>query len=363
MRDLIHSMRAPWECLRCGRIFNDLSYISCVGTCHPCFETELAAEKEQEHQKAMRDLQERQVALLESLTGAPSGEAAKADPSPNRCKLTRENNAKSAEQQQLSFDEISIDERRMIVDPNNANYPLNKFVGNKEAVRRISHIIFSALGNRNRDCSEYSFALCGPASTGKTYLVKLFADVLKIPFVSIDPQSVESVHDIFVEIEKICAKDERISLVEYPGGRYFLPPMIVFIDGVHKLRNSIVHGLLKATEPNGRVMVTEKGYEVLTHKVCWIIAANDRSDLLDAFDTRFQKVNLQRYSLEEIAQIVKMNNADFGDDLCLLVARYSGDAPREALAFARDMSVEKEMSGSESWEEVAKAVASLRGAM
>jgi Holliday junction resolvasome RuvABC ATP-dependent DNA helicase subunit len=265
------------------------------------------------------------------------------------------------DQHQLAFDPIDIECRRWLVSPDNPDYQLNKFVGNKEAVKRLSRAVFSALGKPNRDCSEYSFAICGPASTGKTYLAKLFADVLKIPFVSIEPQSIESVHDIFVEMERVCAEDERISLIEYPGCRYFLPPMIVFIDEVHNLKNSVVQGLLKATEPNDRIMVTEKGYEIRTDKVCWMIATTDRGDLFDAFDTRFQKVNLQLYSMKEMAEIVKMNNPDFDEDVCLLVAKYNSQVPREALAFARDMRVEKEMSGSDSWEDVAKVVAKDHG--
>lgn len=265
------------------------------------------------------------------------------------------------EQHELRFDPIDVEQRRLIVSPDNPHYQLNKFIGNKEAVKRLSRAVFSALGKPNRACPEYSFALCGPASTGKTHLAKLFADVLKIPFVSIEPQSIETVHDIFVEMEKVCAQDERVSLVEYPGNLYRLPPMVVFIDEVHNLKNSVVQGLLKATEPNDRIMVTEKGYEVLTEKVCWMIATTDRGDLFDAFDTRFQKVNLQLYSMKEMAQIVKMNNPDFSEEVCLLVAKYNSQVPREALAFARDMRVEKEMSGVESWEEVAKIVAKDHG--
>ena len=198
-------------------------------------------------------------------------------------------------QQQLVFDVPDAETRRHIVSPGNKDFELNHFVGNKEAVRRLSRAVFAALGKENRDCSDYSFALCGPASTGKTYLAKLFAKVLGIPFVVIEPQSVKKVQDIFNEIEKACVefKGHDISLVEYEGSRYFLPPMVVFIDEVHNLKDSIVQGLLKATEPNDRLMVTENGYQVKTDKVCWMIATTDRGDLFDAFDTRFQKVNLR----------------------------------------------------------------------
>jgi Holliday junction resolvasome RuvABC ATP-dependent DNA helicase subunit len=264
-------------------------------------------------------------------------------------------------QKELIFDPIDLETRRKLVDPKNPEFELNKFIGNNEAVRRLSRAVFSALGKEDRCCSDYSFALCGPASTGKTYLAKLFAKSLQIPFVSVEPQSIKKTHDLFLEIEKTCAAfNEEISLVEYQGNRYFLPPMIIFIDEVHNLKKSVVQGLLKATEPNDRIMITEEGYEVYTKKVCWMIATTDRGDLFDAFDTRFQKVNLRLYSRKEMAKIIKMNNPDWNDEVCLLVAKYNSIVPREALAFARDMRVEQEMCGG-NWEDVAAVVAQDHG--
>ena len=263
------------------------------------------------------------------------------------------------EQQELIFDVPTADERRRHVSPDNPDFELNSFIGNEEAVRRLSRAVFSALGKENRDCSEYSFALCGPASTGKTHLSKLFAKALGIPFVVIEPQSVKRVHDIFEEMEKACVnfKGHDLSFVEYDGNSYYPPPMVVFIDEVHNLRNSVVQGLLKATEPNDRVMVTEEGCEVITDRICWMIATTDRGDLFDAFDTRFQKVNLRLYSKREMARIIGMNNPDWDEEVCEVVAKYNSQVPREALAFAKDMRVEREMSGGAPWEEVAATVA------
>jgi len=265
-------------------------------------------------------------------------------------------------QRQMIFPVLSAEERRRAVDPKNPEFELNKFIGNKKARRRLSRAVFSALGKTNRCCADYSFALCGPASTGKTHLAKLFAASLGIPFVSIEPQSVRRVHDILLAIEKACREHhEDIALVQNEDGRYILPPMVVFIDEVHNLKKSVVQGLLKATEPNDRSMVTEEGFEVATNNVCWMIATTDRGDLFDAFDTRFQKVNLRLYTKREMARIIKVNNPDWDDEVCSLVAKYNSQVPREALAFARDMRVEHEMSGGESWEKTAAAVAEDHG--
>lgn len=269
-------------------------------------------------------------------------------------------------QNQIYFHVRSSEQRRWMIDENNPNCPLNKFIGNKEAIRRLSRAAFSAFSKENRDCSDYSFAICGPPSTGKTYLAKLFASTLELPFVQIEPQAIKKVHDIFLETQKVCKEYSKgviagsLSLHDYGGNKYVLPPMIIFIDEVHNLKSSVVQGLLKATEPKDRVMFTELGYYVSTSKVCWIIATTDRGDLFDAFDTRFQKVSLRLYSKQEMSRIVKMNNPDWSNELCLLVAEYNSHVPREAIAFAKDMRVEYEMNPN-LWKEIAKSVAKDHG--
>lgn len=265
-------------------------------------------------------------------------------------------------QNQLDFPVLPREERRWAVSSDNPDFALNRFIGNEEAIRRLSRAVFSALGSSNRCCSDYSFAICGPASTGKTYIAKLFAESVGLPFVSVEPQSVRRVQDIFDEVCRVCEEhNESIRIVPNDDGTYMLPPMVVFIDEVHNLRRSVVQGLLKATEPNDRSMVTEDGLQVDTSNVCWMIATTDRGDLFDAFDTRFQKVNLRLYTREEMARIIRMNNADWSEEVCLLVAKYNSHVPREALAFARDMRVEHEMNGDISWEEAAKIVARDHG--
>jgi len=287
------------------------------------------------------------------------------------------------EQLEIRFwDEVppSDETRKWWVDRRNYDCPFRSFVGNEKAVKRLRRAAFVALGRHNHCCSEYAFALCGPASTGKTTLARLFAETLKLPFVEIQPQQVSKVHDIFEEIERVCREtviydgdDEyTLELVDYnelPGEdeadkrrrmrRYILPPMIVFIDEVHELKNNVEQGLLKATERNDGQLATEFGVEADARRVCWFIATTDRGDLTTQFDTRFRKVQLRLYSRDEVAQIIQLKNPDWDASICKLVAKYS-NIPREANDFAMDMRAEHQMNGGK-WEDVAAIVATEYG--
>lgn len=274
-------------------------------------------------------------------------------------------------QQQVLFRDLSLTERRWAVDPVNPECPFNRFIGNEKVIKRLGRAAFKALGRTNRACNDFAFALFGPASTGKTTLATLFAEVLQLPLCIIQPQSVRRVQDVFLAVKKVLAhpwiieKDgsrAELSLVEvdYPKN-YIFPPMVVFIDEVHNLNRKVVQGLLKATERNDAQLVTEEGITVDCGYVCWLIATTDRGGLFDAFDTRFEKLNLRLYNKAEMAKIINLVNKDWDHEICEIVARYCSFVPREALTFAKDMRIEAEMSESSDWAQVAATVANDHG--
>lgn len=259
--------------------------------------------------------------------------------------------------------------------------PFSKFVGNEKAIRRLKRSLFSALGRSDHSCPD-NLAFLGPASAGKTVLNKLCADVLSIPFVEIHPRSITTGDDLLQRIAESldnfllpsdpehgvahAVRERSIKSVvtlelEPEGNKVVIPPCWILFDEVHALKKNVEQMLLKATERGDRTLVTENGWVVDLSNVTMAIATTDRGLLFDAFDTRFTKIHLRYYSKAEIANIVKIVNPEWSDEVCSLVSRYGGLVPREALGFAHEMRLENEMNPDSSWEEIAWIVAQDHG--
>lgn len=251
----------------------------------------------------------------------------------------------------------SPEERLAWLEPSNPKSPYYGFIGNRKAIDKLIRMDFEALGNHNHVCRELAVAFLGQPSTGKTELARRHAKANGLPTVEFSPKSLKTTHDLFEGVRDVCLK-HGLPLVQLgEPDNYILPPVNIFIDEVHALSPAVVQGLLKATEYKDSILVTEKKVTVNCTNVHWMIATTDRGRLFDAFDTRFMKVILNLYKKDEIAEIVQMNYPDWTLDTCKLVAHYCGRVPREALAFAREMRLEKGMRPKASWAEAAAKVA------
>lgn len=263
-----------------------------------------------------------------------------------------------------NFSRISDQENRDLVDSTNSKSPFHGFIGNELAIKRLSLLAFTALGSDYHICKQ-SFALLGPASTGKTTLAKMFSKILDLPFIEIHPQSVKSIDDLLDKIENVLKQskidDEATLKLVYNKDRATLPPCIIFIDEVHDLSKKIVQGLLKAVEPNDSSLETLDGRIIDTQYATWIIATTDRGLLFDAFDTRFMKIMLQAYSRDQIAKILHFNNPSWSFEVCELASKYSSNIVREANQFAYEMINYSNMHPELSIYEVADEVAELNG--
>lgn len=255
----------------------------------------------------------------------------------------------------------TVEQRRAAVSRDNSACPFSRFVGNEKAIRKLQAAAFDALGKENHLCRDLAFALYGPASCGKTTLAKMYAKVVELPFVEVSPKSVKSMDDLFELIERVL-KEQGVPLVEVVRRDYYvMPPTVLFFDEVHTVSQSVVDGLLKATEHSDGMLVTESGKTVNCYNVCWMLATTDEGKLFDAFRTRFSPVNLKYLPKKDIAKIVSLAHPDFDGETCDLVAHYNSRVPRKALEFARYMKLVHQMEPGRSWAVVAQEVASDEG--
>lgn len=224
---------------------------------------------------------------------------------------------------------------------------------------RYNHSLGCSIVGKQGYTTE-SCAIVGESSTGKTHLARLLAQSADIPFVEIQPHSVETTHDIFSKIKKEFSKS-KTPLVELRPGFFRLPPCIVFIDEVHELRGQLKNGegLLNAMEPTDAILQTVKNETVDCFNVCWIVATTEIGKLFHAFKTRLDIIHLHPPGLEEVAKIIQIDNSDWNLDLCRLIAKYCR-VPREAKRFASDVRTQHDFFSS-SWEDAARHVANSKG--
>lgn len=250
----------------------------------------------------------------------------------------------------------SESEKLEAVSRDNPKSPFSRFIGNDKAVRKLQTAAYVALGHPNHEMRDLAFSVFGPSSSGKTTLVRLYAETVELPYVEVSPKQIKSLDDLFKEFSRVLS-EANFPLVEVKPSHYTIPPTVVLIDEVHALSNNVVQGLLKATEYNDGIMATETGKIVNTQHITWFIATTDEGKLFDAFRTRFSPLVLQLLNKREVSRIVKLAHPELSQEVCDTVAHYNSRVPRKALEFARYMKMFKLMYRHLSWDAVAKQVA------
>ena len=90
--------------------------------------------------------------------------------------------------------------RRYVTDPASPVCPLSRFVGNVQAKQVMQRAAYAAWGRENHCCADLSFAMVGPASSGKTTLARLFGETVRLPFIEIPPNGVRSPREMYDHI-------------------------------------------------------------------------------------------------------------------------------------------------------------------
>lgn len=125
---------------------------------------------------------------------------------------------------------------------------------------------------------------------------------------------------------------------------------ILFFDEIHSLQAKVLEGLYKIID-KGTFYDTELCMDLPIPNVRFVFATNILKPLPEAFKNRCRFVELQKYSEEELAQIVHLANPDLDIKSIPSIIRASKGVPRTALSLAKSMKAGMITEGYDSLDE------------
>jgi Holliday junction DNA helicase RuvB len=203
------------------------------------------------------------------------------------------------------------------------------FIGNRQAVYLLKMELTLAL-KENPPRFRKNILLCGPGGTGKTELARRVAGALGTPLVDVPATVVSGLDDLIAKVDAVLAH-EHLSAVEdgtdpHSGKPLFrYPPILVFIDEVHSLRKPDAFLNLLETKDR-RAVCKDKTCDLMD--AAFLAATTEKGKLFKPFLSRFRVIDLQRYTLGEVAAIARLVFADFRKDCPKEVAELLAKAGR-----------------------------------
>jgi Holliday junction DNA helicase RuvB len=121
---------------------------------------------------------------------------------------------------------------------------------------------------------------------------------------------------------------------------------ILFIDEVHSLNNKIIESLYKIID-TGSFYDADLCMDLPLPQIRLIFATNILDKLPEAFINRCKFIELQKYSEEELQEIVQRANSGLDKSALPSIIRASKGVPRTALSLAKSMKSAMQTEGIE----------------
>ena len=212
------------------------------------------------------------------------------------------------------------------------------YIGNRAAVRRLK-IACAVANSSSAGTLPINLMLCGPGGLGKTELARRVARALDLPLIDVPADTIRSVDGLLERVQDMLQTlDVEPEMMGRDSGlpkrRY--PPLVIFLDEIHRLRKP--DQFLNLFEPNERRAVSTR--EVGDFSAATFIGATTDKGLLAApFRSRFNMVDLDPYSAEEVAQIIApgFQPLQVAQQFLIALADISRRNPRVALERAREL--------------------------
>jgi len=223
------------------------------------------------------------------------------------------------------------------------------FVGNKFAIDRITLDLKRALMNDPPSLPR-NYLLTGMPSTGKTELAKRISTALTLPFIRLDGRGLTSRERLFEMVDGEL--NDQDQLPESSGTQAGLPvfdypPMTIFIDEIHLASRMVQESLLTTLEADDRT-VTLTGKVALVGNTTFIFATTRTSGIDAAFKSRCTEIELEEYTVEEVARILQLRHShDWPKEVFLDLAAWGRAVPRVALSLAVELETSEEVANYE----------------
>ena len=216
------------------------------------------------------------------------------------------------------------------------------------SIKRSLIVALSGITGEQSPAMAKVFLLSGSPSVGKSELARRITTCLEVPFVRLDGRGLRTREKLFDMIDDALAahkpplyaarngEQSGMPLIEYPA-------FSVFIDEIQLVPERTQEALLTLLEADDRTMMLEgeRGRRIaVARKASFIFATTKPASLDRAFRSRCIEVQLRRYTVEEVQEMVHQRFTRLPDSAIATIAACSRMLPRVAFMMAQEVEEE-----------------------